>query len=36
LIEFIATSIESPLGAGSEEYCVLPGNKKFGYCKEKV
>ena len=24
------------LGAGSSEYCVVPGNKKPGCCKENV
>ena len=36
LIELITTSIVSPLGAGSDEYCVLPGKRKSGYCNEKV
>jgi hypothetical protein len=31
ITEYISTSV----GAGSEEYCVVPGNKKEGYCNEK-
>ena len=34
--ELMHTFILIFIGAGSDEYCVVPGNKKSGYCKEKV
>jgi len=36
LIELIQTLIDKCLGAGSVEYCVVPGKRKLGYCKENV
>src|SRR5215204_7528324 len=35
LIELIVVTIFKSSGAGSLEYCVVPGNKKEGYCNEK-
>jgi hypothetical protein len=36
LTELIQTFIFKSFGAGSVEYCVVPGKIKLGYCKEKV
>ena len=36
LMELIQTLIFKLAGAGSDESCVVPGNKKLGYCKLKV
>ena len=35
-IELMQILIVKFVGAGSVLYCVLPGNKKLGYCKEKL
>src|SRR5687768_11051700 len=34
-IELISGFTSIPSGAGSSEYCVLPGKKNDGYCSEK-
>jgi hypothetical protein len=34
LIELITLWMVRPAGAGSDEYCVLPGNRNEGYCNE--
>jgi hypothetical protein len=33
--ELIDGCISIPMGGGSDENCVLPGNRNPGYCKEK-
>jgi hypothetical protein len=35
LTELILEWIFNPSGGGSDEYWVLPGNRKEGYCREK-
>jgi hypothetical protein len=34
--ELINEKMVRSVGACSVEYCVLPGNKKLGYCSEKL
>ena len=34
LMELIALMICKSAGAGSSEYCVVPGKRKEGYCNE--
>ena len=36
LMEFTETCIVKFSGFGNDEYCVVPGNKNSGYCKENV
>src|SRR5690606_33098059 len=36
LMELMRTCIFSCAGGGSEEYCVVPGKRKPGYCNENV
>ena len=34
--EWMQTRMSRSFGAGSDEYCVVPGKRKPGYCRENV